>query len=167
MGHELWCKNSKLCFNMQMESVISLDSETDEGVLLQLMKIPPMDSDRDHEVVLWDSACSGFFVRDAHARKMNFPYWEKRLRVTTLGGQIQEIDGVIYRCQIKDQKGKILEFYAHGLEEVTGSVGRPIAREALKQMFPDIMGTHRLTGATTVDYLIGLGKASWQPQRVK
>ena len=53
------------------------------------------------------------------------------------------------------------------MEEVTGSVGRPIAREALKQMFPDIMGTHMLTGTTTVDYLIGLGKASWQPQRVK
>ena len=37
----------------------------------------------------------------------------------------------------------------------------------MQQMFPDISGIHRLSGADEVDYLIGIGNASWQPERVQ
>ena len=61
---------------------------------------------------------------------MGFPFHEKRLRVTTLGGVVQEIDGVVYDCQIKDQKGKIHRFTAHGLDQVSSKfhkeVGQPV-----------------------------------------
>ena len=167
IGHELWCRNAKLCFSTLMEPVLSTEVDSNDGVLLQLMKIPSVDSSQAYETVLWDSACTDIFVRHEHARKMGFPYREKRLRVTTLGGQVQEIDGVIYDCKIKDQKGKILEFSAHGLEEVTGNLGNPLSKDVMSKMFPDIVGGHKLSGATTVDYLIGLSKASWQPQRIQ
>ena len=107
------------------------------------------------------------FVRNDHAEKMNFDCQKKRLRVTMLGGQVQEIDGKIYHCKIKDKWGNIHEFNAHGLNEVTGNLGDPLSKELMRQLFPNVMGCHKLTGAMSVDYLIGLGKASWQPQRVQ
>ena len=50
-------------------------------------------------------SCS-IFVRNAHAREMDFPFKEKRLQVVMLGGQIREIDGIIYEREVKDQIGK-------------------------------------------------------------
>ena len=35
----------------------------------------------------------------------------------------------------------------------------------MKQMFPSVVGAHTLSVDSEVDFLIGLGKASWQPQR--
>ena len=167
IGHELWCRNAKLCFSTLMEPVLKTDCESSDGVLLQVMKIPSIDPSQAHETVLWDSACTDIFVREDHARKMEFPYREKRLRVTMLGGQVQEIDGVVYDCKIRDQKGKIVEFSAYGLAEVTGSLGDPLGKDVMRKLFPDVVGGHKLSGATTVDYLIGISKASWQPMRVQ
>ena len=150
-----------------METVLRVGEEAEDGVLLQVMRIPSLDSSQSHETVLWDSACTGRFVRHGHAKKMKFPYEEKKLRVTTLGGVIQEIDGVVYTCSIKDQTGKVHSFKAHGLDEVTGVLGKPISKGIMKQMFPDVVGVHKLAGASSVDYLLGLGDASWQPQRVQ
>ena len=82
-----------------------------------------------------------------------------------LGGHIKEIDGVIYQCQVKDQKGKVYKFEAHGLDEVTGEMGKPLSREVMKQLFPNIIGAHSMSGTAKVDYLIGLSQASWHPQR--
>ena len=98
---------------------------------------------------------------------MNFPFREKRLRVSTLGGHIREIDGTIYRCTIRDLKGNLYEFEAHGLDEVTGEMGLPISKEVMKQMFPDVIGAHSMSGTAKVDYLIGLSQASWQPKRIQ
>ena len=131
------------------------------------MKIRTLNPNRTLETVLWDMACTGRFVRHAHARSMNFNFREKTLRVTTLGRAVQEINGVIYDCRIKDQKGKVHEFTAHGLDEVTGVLGTPLSKEVMRQLFPNIVGSHKLSGIETVDYLIGIGNASWQPERVQ
>ena len=61
-----------------MEPVLKTDCESSDGVLLQVMKIPSIDPSQAHETVLWDSACTDIFVREDHARKMEFPYREKR-----------------------------------------------------------------------------------------
>ena len=150
-----------------MEPVLATEGDSEDGVLLQTMRIPSIDPDRSYETVLWDSACSGIFVRHQHAQRMEFPFEEKRLKVTTLGGKIQEIDGVIYDCKVKDQKGRYYRFFAHGLDEVKGTLGRPLSANVMRKMFPNVVGVQSLSGAETVDYLIGLGKASWQPQRVQ
>ena len=166
-GHELFCQNAKLAFSTQIETVLRANGDDDEGVLLQVMKIRSLDPQLEHETVLWDSACSGFFVRHGHAKHMNFPFEEKRLRVITLGGNVTEIDGVVYQCKIVDQKGKVHEFLAHGLDEVTGALCNPLSKDTMRQLFPNIIGAHNLSGASQVDYLIGIGRASWQPQRVQ
>ena len=86
---------------------MKVNGDPEEHFLLQLMKIPSIDPNQSHEAVPWDTACKGKFVRQKLAQRMNFPFKEKRLRVTTLGGNIQEIDSVIYSCKVKDQRGKI------------------------------------------------------------
>ena len=113
LGHDLCCRNARLCFSTVMEPVLKTDSDCGDGVLLQVMKIPSTDPSLAHETVLWDTACTDIFVRHEHARRMKFPSREKQLRVTMLGGQVQEINGVIYDCKIVDQKGRIVEFSAH------------------------------------------------------
>ena len=85
IGHELFCKNAKLCFSAHVETVLRVGEEAEDGVLLQVMRIPSLDSSQSHETVLWDSACTGRFVRHGHAKKMNFPYGEKKLRVYYVG----------------------------------------------------------------------------------
>ena len=116
--------------------MLRADDESCDGVVLQVMKIPSLSENLPFETVLWDSACTGYFVRHDHAKAMGFPYEEKRLRVSTLGGNVQEIDGVIYRCKVKDQKGRVHEFYAHGLDEVTGDLGGPINKKRHETAFP-------------------------------
>ena len=64
---------------------------------------------------------------------MNFPFEKQVLKVVTLGGQIQEIDGVIYSSSIKDQKGKVHKFLAHGLDEVTGHLGNPWSQGTMQK----------------------------------
>ena len=167
LGHELFCQSAKLCFSTQLETVLRADDDCSDGVLLLVMKIQSISPDLTHETVLWDSACSGMFVRQNHAEKMGFPYKEKKLKVATLGGQITEIDGRIYECTIRDQKGKTYTFSAHGLEQVTGDLGKPLEKSVMKRLFPNVCGAHTLTSDSEVDYLIGLAKASWQPEKIQ
>ena len=168
LGHELWCQRAKLCMSTQVETVLQSCGDDDEnGVLLQIMRIPSMSQNKSFETILWDSACSTIFVRHDHAKDMDFPYKNKRLRVTMLGGQTKEIDGVIHQCKIKDRNGKVYQFEAHGFDEVTGEMGGPISKEIMKQLFPNIIGAHSMSGTAKMDYLIGLSQASWHPQRIQ
>ena len=52
VGHELWCANAKLCFLVSDETVLRSVNDSDEGVLLQVMKIPSMDGSESHETAL-------------------------------------------------------------------------------------------------------------------
>ena len=96
-------------------------------MLLQVMKIPAcgVRPGGGCEAVLWDTACSGRFVRKEHARAMGFPYVKQRMRVCTLGGDVKEMEEEVYRCKIKDLDGRLHEFVAHGMERITGSLGKP------------------------------------------
>ena len=71
---------------------------------------------------------------------MEFTFERKRFNVVTLGGKVQEIDGVIYECSIKDQQGRVYKFFAHGLEQATGHLGAPLSKEVMKKLFPNIIG---------------------------
>ena len=77
VGHEYFCKRASV-FSTQVETVLRSDSE-DDDVLLQVMKIPRLDEEDGCESVLWDTACSGIFVRTEHAELMNFPYRKKEV----------------------------------------------------------------------------------------
>ena len=165
VGHELYCQNAKLCFKVQVENVLETTEDEEDGVMLQVMKIPSLRGDSDYETALWDSACSGVFVRNDHARRQGFPCRQKRLRVVTLGGDVKEIEGQIFQCEIRDQFGDIHQFQAHGLDQITRALETSLSKELMRVLFPTVIGSHKLCGASQVDYLIGLGKASWQPER--
>jgi len=151
VGHELWCSNAKLCFTVAEQPVFRTVEEGDEGVLLQVMKIPSVDSSAPYETTLWDTACSGLFVRNAHAREKGFTSRHKRLKVVTLGGEIKEMDTVIFDCKIKDLRGNFYEFQAHGLDEVTGALDTDLGKELMERLFPGIIGGFKMCGASVVD----------------
>ena len=91
------------------------------------------------------------------------------MRVCTLGGDIRDIDGELYKCRIRDLDGNVHEFTAYGLDEVTGSLGRPLSLQQIQKLFPHIKSEKEkrmLMGSQKVDYLIGLSNASWQPEKV-
>ena len=166
IGHELWCQNAKLCFKVHVDTVMEASDPRDDGVMLQVMKIPSLRGEADYETVLWDSASTGRFVRNSHAIAMNFPSKRRQLRVMTLGGEVKEIDGIIYQCEIKDQNGNVHKFEAHGLDQVTGMLETFLSKEVMQKLFPTVVGGFKMCGAGPVDYLIGLSNASWQPQRL-
>ena len=166
VGHELWCSKAKLCFTISQETIMRSIDDNEDGVLLQVMKIPGLEEDSDPETVLWDSACTGQFVRTNHAIERGFPSQRKQLRVCTLGGDVKEIDGIIYECSIRDLAGNIHTFPAHGLEELTGSLNNMLGEDLMRKLFPEVIGAQKMCVNSRVDYLIGLSKASWQPQRM-
>ena len=69
-------------------------------MLLQVMKIPSIVGSKSHDTALWDSASTGILVRNAHAIEMGFPCQKKRLRVIVLGGDVKEIDCLLYQCRV-------------------------------------------------------------------
>ena len=69
LGHEFFCHGAKLCFSTQMETVLRADGESEEKVLLQVMKIPGLYSDNSVDIVFWDTACTGYFVWQGSSRQ--------------------------------------------------------------------------------------------------
>ena len=103
----------------------------------------------------------GNLCEERTCREYGFQLQEEE--VITLGGDIKEIDGVIYDCKIRDLEGNVYEFSAHGLD--TGNLSRVLDENLMRKLFPNVNGVHKMGGAGQVDYLIGLGKALWQPER--
>ena len=112
MGHELFCKDARLCF-ASLRSVEEEGEDDEEefedcfeeeemGVRLLWMKIPRRDGAPGHEIVLWDSGGGSNFVRMEHALAMNFPRRKARIRVVTLQGRIQVINTLLFQCSIVD-----------------------------------------------------------------
>ena len=69
-------------------SIVPWRGHEEDQVLSKVMKIPRLDGGRGYKSVMWDTSCSGVFVRTEHTERMNFPSWRKRLCVRTLGGII-------------------------------------------------------------------------------
>ena len=133
---EFFCRRANVsAFSMQIETVLKSDIDK-KGVLLQVMKIRWLDEEKGCKSVLWDTACSGMFVRMEHAERMNFPFQERKLRVRTLGDEEKDIEGQIYDCQIRDLEGKVYQFKAHSLESVTSSLGCAPDKGVLQTLFP-------------------------------
>ena len=72
VGHELWCTKAKLCFSIIGETILRSVDTSEDGVLLQVMRIPSIMEDGKPERVHWDSACSGLFFCSGHADSMGF-----------------------------------------------------------------------------------------------
>ena len=98
VGHEYFCREALApTISTEPETTWKADARMD-NLLLQVMKIPQWDGKIGHESVLWDTACSGMFVKMEHVNQMNFPCREKRLHVKTLGGEEKDIEGKVYDC---------------------------------------------------------------------
>ena len=142
--------------------------DTQGQTLLQVMKIPRMDYNtfKGHKVILWDTASTENYVWKAHVEEMGFSGREEKMFVMTLGGDIKIIDRVIYVCKIRDLNSRVSKFKALGLESITEPMECPLTIRQLRKMFSSHSGSNHLMGKEKVDYLIGLSKASWQPQRM-
>ena len=64
-------------------------------------------------------------------------------------------------------EGKVYQFKAHGLDRVTGSLGDDPDKRVLQKLFPYVQSAWDMRSSQDVDYLIGLGRASWHPTRYK
>ena len=87
------------------------------------------------------------------------------MHVRTLGGEERELDGMIYDYQIKDLMARVHHFKAYGLDRDAEGLGDVPRQEALQKLFPQVQGAGRLASLQEVDYLIGLRKASWHPDK--
>ena len=61
-----------------------------------------------------------------------------------------------------DPEDNVHWFQAHGLDQFMGILSTVIGEDLMQKLIPNVPGAHKITGANQVDYLIGLGKASWQ-----
>ena len=106
------------------------------------------------------------YVWRAHTEKMGFPGKEEKMCVVTLGGDVKVINRVTYVCKIRDLNGRVTKIKALGLESITKPMECPLTAGQLRKMFPSLSFKQHdhLEGTEQVDYLIGLSKASWQPQ---
>ena len=75
---------------------------------------------------------------------------------------------IAYKCCLIDENGVTRHFEAYGMSSITGDVSK-IDLAQLKRLFPDAseQSLRKLERGSTVDVLIGLCQASWQPKRVE
>ena len=86
--------------------------------------------------------------------------------VCTVGGRKETKTLPVYECRIRDLKGETKVFHAMGLERITGEMFCPLSGIQLSKMFPDTYGAEHLGVRAAVDYMIGLDRSEWQPQRI-
>ena len=75
------------------------------------------------------------------------------MRVSTIGGDVNAIEGFIYECCIRDLNGKIEEFTAQGLDKVTGPLDNLLSTEEIRKMFPDYDGSCKLSVTRPMDFM--------------
>ena len=117
--------------------------------------------------VFWDTGCTSNFICDEFAKGCGFRGEEVTLCVTTLGGVVTDCKTVIsYKCSFLDEDGYIHYFEAYGMRTITGSVSK-ITFDKLKQLFPHSSDKllRSLERDSDVNILMGLGEASWHPER--
>ena len=68
----------------------------------------------------------------------------------------------MYRCKIKDLKGKILSFFAIAVPRIMGDMFCPFTGIQLRELFPRVMDVETLGVQDPVDYMIGLDEAGLQ-----
>ena len=85
----------------------------------------------------------------------------------TIGDQLEEKTLPVYKCRIKDLKGRILVFHAVALSRITGDMFCPLTGVQLRELFPSVRDIESLGVKDPVDYLIGLDEAGLQPVRGK
>ena len=83
----------------------------------------------------------------------------------TIGDHLEENTFPVYRCKIKDLKGKILTFFAVALSRITGDMFCPLTGAMLKDLIPMVGDIESMSVKDPVDYLIGLDEAGLQPIR--
>ena len=161
--HELFCLEAKV-FAVQFVHSSLLKKQT---VVLLIMRIRTVR-------MLWatvflDSGCTANFIRDEFAIKCGFKGKQDTLCVTTLGGVVSDYKTVtVYTCCLMDENGEERKFVAYGMSSITGSVSQ-ISTPQLKRLFPNSPDNflRKLERGSTVDVLIGLCEASWQPKRIE
>ena len=76
----------------------------------------------------------------------------------TIGDHLEERTLPVYRCKIKDLKGRILMFFAVALSWITGDMFCPLTGVQLKYLFPKVKEIESMCVTDPVDYLVGLDK---------
>ena len=80
-----------------------------------------------------------------------------------VGGWIQKKVLPVYKCLIKDLVGKVRQFFALGLKEITGDMFCPLTGQQLCDLFPRDQGVEKLGVKHKVDFMIGLEHRGWPP----
>ncbi len=164
--HELFCSEAKVFSIQCVHAADTTSGGTSETVVLLIMTVRMLRKGQSASV-FWDTGCTSNFICDAFAKLCGFRGEEVTLCVTTLGGVVTDYKTVIsYKCSFLDADGYIHYFEAYGMSTITGSVSK-INLNKLKQLFPNCSDEllNSLERGLDVDILMGLGEASWHPER--
>ena len=165
--HELFCVQAKCFAIFSTYSVSAEGEESPEGVLLQIMNVKSHRKGKEASV-FWDGGSTSDFVREGYAKAMGFTGKIEHLCVTTLGGVVKDITVTTYSCSLRDTDNKLEEFEAYGLESITGVLTH-ISPTTIKKLFPNLSSKtiDLLIRGKIVDFLLGLKRPSWQPERAE
>ena len=98
-------------------------------------------------------------------KKQGFPCRYEKHTTATIGDRSEESVLPVYKCKIKNLKGKILTFFTVALPQITGNITCPPAETQLQHLFPEVEGVESLRVQDPVDYLIGSEEIGSQPIR--
>ena len=94
-----------------METVVAVGADEpifrEDNVLLRVIKIPSFNGSKEYEVGLWDLCSTTHFARLEHAVDMKFPHQTRRFIVSTLAGEMKQMEGMVLLCTIRDMDGRM------------------------------------------------------------
>ena len=125
-------------------------------VLHQMMYIPPLRMGDAKEVILWDTGSDTHYVREDFAKKQGFPFRLERCTTMTIGDHLEERTLPVYKCKIRDLKGRFLTFFSVALSRITGEMFCPLTGAQLHDLFPKVKDIESMSVKDPVDYLVGL-----------
>ena len=144
--HELFCQHSKITAcpvpriiypdDSAPSTEVTMATRSSRNIVLMIMKVQGINK-QDECWAIWDSCSTGRFVRDAYARQCRFKSRKELLTVITLEGKEKTYLSTVYTCYFHDLDGVRYTFEAHGLDTVTGTMGK-LDMSVIKALFPGL-----------------------------
>ena len=115
--------------------------------------------------VFWDSGSTTALVTNSFAAKANLTGTQCVLKLTTVHGELKEIDSCLYCVPLQDSDGNIHHIWAYGIDKITGDISSPSDVD-LQEFFPQSDVQKITLPSGSVDLLVGINYPNLFPVQI-
>ena len=116
--------------------------------------------------LIWDTGSTLSFILNRLAIKLKLKGKDISLAMLTIGQKITYIKSILYKIQLEDQQGKLVEFEVIGIDKISSPIVQANIKDLAKILQVDPASINRPSSGE-LEVLIGLQYSAFHPDRVK